>query len=320
MLTKEQLEARRAGVGGSDAATILGINPYQDIYELYLDKRGELPEETEEQSKFLVESRYWGSVLEEPVAQRYAEETGYKVQRSNQLLQSKQHPFMLANIDRKVVGQDRRIGVEIKTAARPDGWGETGSSEIPAYIMCQIQHYLTVTEYDAWDLAVLIGNRDYRQYRIEPISEIIDQLVDAEQEFWDRVEAGIPPEPQWQSAATTRLIKALYPGTNGQVVGLSELAQKYHDVMTDANEQKLMFEKVVEGCKNRIAMMLGANAVGVLPDKTCYTRKLQKRKEFTVPETEFMVMRHTSRLPKNAVEAIEQGTLVEIEEQHTGVM
>lgn len=319
-LTKEQLAARRKGVGGSDAATILGINPYQDIYELYLDKRGELPEETEEQSKFLKEARYWGSVLEEPVAQRYAEETGYKVQRSNQLLQSKQHPFMLANIDRKVVGEDRRVGVEIKTAVRPDGWGETGSSEIPAYIMCQIQHYLTVTEYDAWDLAVLIGNRDYRQYRVEPISEIIDQLVDAEQEFWDRVEAGVPPEPEWQSAATTRLIKALYPGTNGQVVGLTDLAQKYHDVLTDANEQRLMFEKVVDGCKNRIAMIMGPNAVGVLPDGTCYTRKLQKRKEFTVAATEFMVTRHTKTLPKNAVEAIEQGTLIEIEEQHTGVM
>lgn len=319
-LTKEQLAARRKGVGGSDAATILGINPYQDIYELYLDKRGELPEETDEQSSFLKESRYWGSVLEEPVAQRYAEETGYKVQRSNQLLNSKEHPFMLANIDRKVVGEDRRIGVEIKTAARPDGWGDSGSAEIPAYIMCQIQHYLKVTEYDVWDLAVLIGNRDYRQYRIEPIEEIINQLVDTEQEFWDRVEAGVPPEPQWQSAATTRLIKALYPGTNGQVVGLTDLAQKYHDVLTDANEQKSMFEKVVEGCKNRIAMIMGPNAVGVLPDGTCYTRKLQKRKEFTVAATEFMVTRHTKTLPKNAVEAIEQGTLIEIEEQHTGVM
>ncbi len=65
MLTKEQLEERRKGIGGSDAATVLGLNPYQDPYALYLDKRGEAPPEDED---FLKESRYWGSVLEAPVA------------------------------------------------------------------------------------------------------------------------------------------------------------------------------------------------------------------------------------------------------------
>lgn len=312
-LTEAQLEERKTGVGGSDAATILGINPFNDIYGLYLDKRGEAPPEDED---FLKESRYWGSVLEEPVANRYAEDTGFKIQRSNQLLRSKKHPFMIANIDRKVVGADRKIGLEVKTAVYPDGWGESGSDEIPAYIMCQCQHYLAVTEYDCWDLAVLIGNRDFRTYRINPIEDIITKLVDAEQEFWDRVESGVAPEPDWQSAATTRLIKQLYPGTNGQVVGLPQLAQEYHNVLTDANAQKLMFEKIVDGCKNRIAMMIGENAVGVLPDGSAYTRKEQTRKEYTVPENKFVVMRHTTRLPKNAVEAIEQGTLLTIGEDN----
>lgn len=305
-LTEAQLEERRTGVGGSDAATILGINPFTDVYELYLDKRGEAPPEDED---FLKESRYWGSVLEQPVADRYAEETGYKIQKVNQLIRSKEHPFMIANIDRKVVGEERRIGFEAKTAVRPDGWGEDGSDEIPPYIMCQCQHYLAVTGYDLWDLAVLIGNRDYRQYRIRPIEDIINKLIDLEGEFWDRVQAGVPPEPSWQSAATTRLIKALYPGTNGQVVQLPDIAQKYQDVQDDANEQKLIYEKVVTGCKNRIGMLIGEASVGLLPDGSAITRKLQKRKEYTAPETEFMAVRRTTRLPKLATDAIENGTV-----------
>ena len=313
MLTQEQLEERRSGIGGSDAAIILGLNPFKDIYELYLDKRGEAPEEDPD---FLKESRYWGSVLEEPVAQRYAEETGYKIQKSNQLIRSKEHDFMIANIDRKVVGEDRRIGFEAKTSARPDGWGESGSDEIPPYIMLQCQHYLAVTGYDLWDLAVLIGNRDYRQYRIRPIGDIIERLIDAETEFWDRVQAGVAPEPDWQSAATTRLIKSLYPGTNGQVVNLGDLGQKYHDVMKDANEQVKLYQGVVDGCKNRIAMMMGEAAVGLLPDESCYTRKEQTRKEFTVPENTFVVTRHTTRLPKIATEAIEAGTLIQLEKDN----
>jgi putative phage-type endonuclease len=310
-LTEEQLELRRTGVGGSDAATVLGLNPYTTAYELYLDKIGEAPPEDED---FLKEARYWGSVLEQPVCDRYAHETGFKVQKANQLIRSKEHPFMIANIDRKVVGEDRRIGFEAKTAARPDGWGESGSAEIPPYIMLQCQHYLAVTGYDVWDLAVLIGNRDYRSYRINPIQNIIDQLIDAETEFWDRVQAKVAPEPQWQSAATTRLIKNLYPGTNGQVVELPEIASKYHAVCTDAKEQKKFFDGIIDGCNNRIAMFMGEAAIGILKDGSAYTRKEQARKEYTVQATSFVVTRHTTTMPVAAQKAIDDGTTIKIGE------
>jgi putative phage-type endonuclease len=310
-LTPEQLEERRSGIGGSDAATVLGLNPFTTSLELYLDKIGELPLATANPQR--EEAFYWGSVLEEPVCNRYAEEFNYKIQRSNQLIRSKEHPFMIANIDRKVVGLNQlRIGFEAKTAARADGWGESGSAEIPPYIMLQCQHYLAVTGYDFWDLAVLIGNRDFRTYRIAPIHDIIEQLIHAEEEFWDRVENRVPPTPQWQSAATTRLIKELYPGTNGDVVELPKVAQKYQDVMTDAQAQAKLYNGVVEGCKNRIAMLMGEAAIGILPDQTAYTRKLQTRKEYTVAENTFVAVRHTTKLPVAAVKAIEEGTTLKI--------
>lgn len=313
-LTKAQLEERRTGIGGSDAATVLGLNPFTTAYELYLDKIGEAPPEDE---NFLKESRYWGSVLEEPVCNRYAEEFDYKIQRANQLIRSKEHPFMIANIDRKVVGlKQLRIGFEAKTAARPDGWGESGSAEIPPYIMLQCQHYLAVTGYDFWDLAVLIGNRDYRTYRIAPIHDIIEQLIAAETEFWDRVENRAPPEPQWQSAATTRLIGKLYPGTNGQVIELPNVAQKYQDVLKDAQDQAKLYNGIIDGCKNRIAMLMGEAAVAILPDGSAYTRKEQKRKAFEVAETTFIATRHTTKLPVAATKAIEDGTVIKIGEDN----
>lgn len=309
-LTKEQLQERRTGIGGSDAAIVLGISPFVTAYELYLDKLGEAPPEDE---NFLKESRYWGSRLEAPVSDRYAEETGYKIQKANNLIRSKEHPFMIANIDRKVVGEDMRIGFEAKTAARAEGWGESGSNEIPAYIMCQVQHYLAVTGYDCWDLAVLIGNRDYRMYRINPIEDIINQLIEAETEFWDRVESKVAPEPDWQSAATTRFLKNFYPGTNGQVIEFPGVAQKYQDVLKDAQEQKKLYEGIVDGCKNRLAMLMGEAAIGLLPDGTAYTRKEQKRKEFVVAETSFIATRHTTKLPVAATKAIEEGTVIKLE-------
>lgn len=307
-LTKAQLEERRTGVGGSDAATILGINPFTTAYELYLDKRGELV--NPDADGYLAESRYWGSVLEQPVCDRYAEETGFKIQKANLLIRSKEHPFMIANIDRKVVGEDRRIGFEAKTAARGDGWGPSGGSEIPPYIMCQVQHYLAVTGYDCWDLGVLIGNRDYRSYRINPIESIIEQLVEAEQEFWDRVENGVPPEPQWQSKATTRLLKDLYPGTNGDVVQLPDVATAYYKAMKDAQEQRKLYDGVIEGCKNRLAMLTGEASIAVIGEEDAFiTRKEVTRKEYTVAETKFMDVRFTPRIPAAAKKAIEDQSI-----------
>jgi putative phage-type endonuclease len=315
-LTPEQLEARRKGIGGSDAATVLGLNPYKDRYELYLEKRGEAPAED---PNFLRESRYWGSVLEEPVCNRYAEETGYKTQKVNNLIVSSTHPFMIANIDRRIVGEDQRIGFEAKTSARAEGWGESGSSEIPPYIMLQCQHYLATTKWDLWDLAVLIGNRDWRWYRIAPIQEMIDQLIEAEEEFWDRVTHGVPPEPVWESAATTRLIKNFYPGTNGSVVQLPSVATHYHKVKEDAEEQRSIYEAIVTGCKNRIAMLMGEAAVGLVGENGemgAYTRKEQARKEYTVAETKFIVSRHVKALPKDVTAAIENKSVIQIGEDN----
>ncbi len=43
MLTESQLEARRHTIGGSDAPIIAGVSPYKQPYELWAEKRGELP-------------------------------------------------------------------------------------------------------------------------------------------------------------------------------------------------------------------------------------------------------------------------------------
>ena len=58
---------------------------------------------------------YFGNVLEEVVAQEFAKRTGLKVQRRNAILQHPAYPWMLANVDRLIVGE--RIGLECKTAS-----------------------------------------------------------------------------------------------------------------------------------------------------------------------------------------------------------
>ena len=64
MLTKQQRIDRHAGLGGSDAAAVLGLSPWTSPLDLYLDKRGELDEEPEQPTNW----QRWGHLLEDLIA------------------------------------------------------------------------------------------------------------------------------------------------------------------------------------------------------------------------------------------------------------
>ena len=112
-LTKEEwLVYRRSGIGGSDAGAIAGLNPYSTAYSAYLDKLGEAEPITE------TEAMRQGMELEEYVAKRFCEHTGKRVKRCEYILRSKAHPFMLADVDRLVVGENAVLECKTGTAIR----------------------------------------------------------------------------------------------------------------------------------------------------------------------------------------------------------
>ena len=194
MSREDWLRERIRGIGGSDAGTICGLNPWKSRVELYMDKIGEIPPIEEN------DLMYWGTVLEDVVAQEFSIRSGMKVQRQNSIVRCAEYPFMLANIDRKIVGL--REGLECKTAnAFTKSKWENG--KIPDSYMAQVQHYMAVTGYQAWWLAVLIGGNDFRYQRIERDQEFIDMLIQLESDFWhNNVLAGVMPEPDGSEACS----------------------------------------------------------------------------------------------------------------------
>ncbi|MCM1128212.1 MAG: YqaJ viral recombinase family protein, partial [Lachnospiraceae bacterium] len=128
-ITREAwLRMRKKGIGGSDAGAVCGLNPYISPMKVYQDKT------SEEITDIDNEPMRQGRDLEEYVAKRFMEETGLKVRRSNKMYQSREHPFMLADVDRLVVGED--AGLECKTASAysADKWKD---GEIPAHYLIQ---------------------------------------------------------------------------------------------------------------------------------------------------------------------------------------
>lgn len=109
MKREEWLKLRKKGIGGSDAGAVCGLNPYTSPVAVYRDKTTDSVDMSDN------EAMRQGRDLEEYVAQRFTEETGMKVRRSNKMYWSETYPFMYADVDRLIVGED--AGLECKTVS-----------------------------------------------------------------------------------------------------------------------------------------------------------------------------------------------------------
>jgi putative phage-type endonuclease len=205
----EWLSVRKNGIGGSDAAAAVGLSPYMSPLELWLIKTGRdanLPRPNPDDT---TEPVYWGTLLEPIVAASYTKQTGNKVRRVNALLQHPTIPFMLANVDREIVGNSDVQLLECKTA------GEFGArlwrDGVPEYVQLQVQHQLAVTGKQAADVAVLICGQKLEVHRVVRDDALIARLIELEAAFWRFVETDTPP-PADGSESADRALRCLYPG------------------------------------------------------------------------------------------------------------
>jgi len=244
----EWLELRRQGIGGSDVSAILGINPWKTAMDVWLEKTGEFEDVSIDNEKM-----YWGTVLEDVVAREFMTRTGLKVRRRNAILKHRKHHFMIANVDRLVIGH--KAGLECKTAGQysADDW----AMGVPDYYIPQVQHYMAVTGYKAWYVAVLIGGQEFKYYKIARDDYFIRQLIESETEFWNMVETRTPP-PVDGTKASTELIKRLYPeAEKNREIQLPfeafELIQQYEQ----ACEEEKRVQLIKDEAANKLKDMLG---------------------------------------------------------------
>lgn len=203
------LEVRKGGIGSSDAAAAVGLSPYKSQLELWLEKTGRQPLIGEHEG--MDDPRFWGTLLEPYVAAAYQQRTGRRVRRLNAVLQHPSLPFMLANIDREVVGCPDVQVLECKTA------GEFGSrlwkDGVPEYVILQVQHQLAVTGKAAADVAVLLCGQRLEIHRIDRDDDIVSRLLILESRFWVHVESDTPP-PADGSESAARALRHLYKGND----------------------------------------------------------------------------------------------------------
>ena len=255
MSRADWLRYRTMGIGGSDVSVIAGINPYKSAYQLWLEKTGQTePAESEN------EYTHFGTVLEPVIRREFMERTGLKVRQKHMLLQSEEHPFMLANLDGVVKVNGEMCIFEAKTASayKLDEW----QSGIPPEYMLQVQHYMAVTDTKKAYIAALIGGNHFLYKLIERDNEIISKIIAMEKCFWEvNVLGGIEPDIDG-TRATTEYFNSKYNVSNGLAVKLPE------ELISECEEYNRLADEIdrltsaKDAVCNRIKNVLKENETG----------------------------------------------------------
>ena len=255
------LEYRKKGIGGSDASVVCGISRYKSPVELWMEKTDQFPHQE------AGEAAYWGTQLEALVRAEFIKRTGIEVRQVKQLLQSEEHPFMLANLDGVCEHPDYGPCIfEAKTASAYKA-GEWGDDAIPDEYMLQIQHYMAVTDYRATYIAVLIGGNTFRWRLVERDDELISMLIPFEEVFWGHVKNDTPP-PLDGSDASAKFLAERFPNS----VPKSQIAlpAAADDLLICYDEACNKIQAATEEkreVENKLKEMLGENEIGTTTDR-----------------------------------------------------
>lgn len=245
---EEWLQFRKQGIGGSDAGAICGVNPYCTAMQVYLDKT------TKEIETIDNEAMRQGREFEEYVARRFAEETGKKVRRANAIFYNEHYSFMIADVDRMIVGEN--AGLECKTVSpfMAEHWKE---GKIPLSYQMQCFHYMAVTGTDCWYIAALIYGREFIWHKIERDEEIIQNLIRLEKNFWENyVLAGNLPSPDGSKVSDEVLADYYKESDNStiQLMGFDEKLKRRQELA----ELMERMEKEKKQIEQELKVYLGA--------------------------------------------------------------
>jgi putative phage-type endonuclease len=265
---RDFLERRRKCIGGSDAPALCGADQYNTPYQVWLSKIGTaIPDQP-------MEAAFWGSYLEDPIAQHALEKIreeypAAQMRRDPRLLVHPEHQFIGGNIDRRLrldkSGNYAVLEVKTRSAYLVQQW----EGSMPDDVYIQAAHYQMVDpRFVGSYVAALIGGNKFVLRWIPRKEDVLKNLTEVEVKFWRTyVEPKIPP-PVTASAVDRSLLNYLYgQKSDGTTVHLDQSAEKLikqyeqaRDAIKDLTDKK-------DEASNRLRQMIGAAECGIINGK-----------------------------------------------------
>lgn len=274
MSHSDWLQMRKAGIGGSDCAAAVGLSRWKSPFQLWSEKTDRIvPTKGGE-------ALYWGSLMEPILRNEFAKRTNLEVKECPFFLRSKEHKYMLANIDGYVKNEDGSFSVlEIKTANAyaVQDWQDG----LPIEYFAQIMHYMVVTGMSSAYVAVLLGGNEFRIQKYDRDEEMIQHIVQMEEHFWyEYMLKDTPPEA---TAKDNELLGQLYPKSKEKAI---EMPAKATDVLADyekACKDLTLAKEAKEEAEAKLKMMLADAEVGIIANykiswKNVSTTRLDSKK------------------------------------------
>jgi putative phage-type endonuclease len=255
------LEARRAGIGGSDAAAVLGLSPWASPLSLWVEKTQGSVDDRQ------VEAMEWGNVLEDAIARKLARDNGIRLGPCPGILASPQRPYQISTIDRYGLdkhGQPDAV-IEVKNASAWKAEDFPVDGPPPDHVVIQVQHQLDVTGLDRGYVAALVGGNQGRWWAMDRDDDLIAMLRAEEERFWDLVQAGIPPAPIGHDADGDALAD-LYRGDPGREIVLDAATLAAIEQRQRAQTDLALAKETVDFLGQQIKAALGDATEGLRPD------------------------------------------------------
>lgn len=229
----EWLQQREGGIGSSEVATIVGLNPWETPYQLWLRKRGLAPAKEE---SFAMRA---GHYLEDAVAQFWHDETGCEIIKRSAidwLIVNTERPYMRVSPDRTfwlagLPHNNANKGIlECKTTQKaidPD--------ELPRHWFCQVQYQLGVAELQRGSLAWLSSGREFGYKDLAFVPDFFAWLSEEVESFWvDCIKGGREPA----AVNVTDILLKYGRHTDGKVIEVGD------DIYTAYNDLKSLRDEI----------------------------------------------------------------------------
>lgn len=229
----EWLQHREQGIGSSEVATILGLNPWETPYQLWRRKKGLDKGKSE---TFAMKA---GHYLEDAVSMFWHDETGrdiIKRSAGDWLMVNTEKPFMRVSPDRTywlsgMPHNNANKGIlECKTTQM-----RIDPDDLPKYWFCQVQYQLGVAEYEQGSLAWLSQGREFGYKDISLVPDFFAWICEEVTKFWiDNVQGNIEPEAQ----SVEDVLLRYNQHTDGKILEVSD------DIFTACNDLKALKEQI----------------------------------------------------------------------------
>lgn len=252
---KAWLKMRRTGLGGSDIASMLGMSSWKSPYALWQEKisTDKDIDEDDDEAQELNEYIHFGIKLEQIVADEFEERTGKKLRRCG-LLRNNNYPFVLASVDRLVVGED--AGLECKTTSswKKEEWTD---DNVPDAYYLQCQWYMLATGFPKWYIACLIGGNRFEWKEIKRNDKDIDIMLQTAKKFWEEnvIAKKLPTIDGTEYC--TKALREMFPGGGIEALELNGETDVMLNDLQMLKEDRKRLDKVITLKENQLREMLG---------------------------------------------------------------